>query len=255
MYIHYKTREEILNQLFQYFGPIQETDLTTVNIEESEWGVRPLMGCLLKIKPIHCSFGFSLSRTFIVNRDYNYRYVRSYNQHDEEFPEDDYFELLEFTEISEAKREYPYVASVGAAFSKPPFMITGNLTWYSQTDRKDDNATPSTFPTKEFFNGALGLEYHFLTRYTLRLGLFTDYANSETSTIQPTETREVIDMYGGGASVSYERENKFVTVGCIYSRGDGQAALGDFGFGEKQWEEATIDVKKSILILYLSMSM
>lgn len=257
LYIHYKTREVIINQLFRYLGVWEETDLTTLNIEESEWGLRPIIGGLWKIKPIHTSLGLTISRTFVLNRNYYYRYVKFYHEQDSEYPEDSHFEFMEITEISDSRREYPTIFSFGAAYQGFPYLtLTGDATWYSATKRRDSNITPSTFPTRSFINAAFGIEYNLINKWVFRLGVFTDLANNETSTIQPDESREVIDMYGLSFSISHKRDQtKFITIGCIYNRGSGEAALGDFGFGLHQREDATVPAKKSILRLYLSMSM
>ena len=177
-------------------------------------------------------------------------------KHDEDFPEDDFYELIPVEEDSAGKREYPYAVSIGAAYSfTPSFLFSVNMTYYTETKRKDDNKTPSTFSTKSFVNAAVGAEYSFSEKWILRAGVFTDYANTNMDGIAFDERRESIDMYGATASLTHKREKKMYTLGSAVSYGEGEASLGDIGFGEQRYTATTVDARKYSCRFFLSLSM
>lgn len=254
LYIHYREQEEILHQKFEFAGDVNQLELTTAITEETEWGVKPVLGFMYKSGDRKISFGATMSKVFVVKREYSYDYVESVMEYDED--DEGYFELVDFSEDSTSKREYPYVLSVGAAYQySPSLLISFNVTGYSETKRKDDNSRPSTFATKQFFNTSVGIEYSFLPQWTLRAGFYTDLANNDLDDVRFDERREAIDMYGGAASLTYEKEKKLYTLGLSFAHGEGRASLGDIGFGDYQGSEETVDARRFGVRLFLSLSM
>ncbi len=257
VYVHYKDKEEILQQKFEYdmFG---EYELTTVNTEETEWGVKPILGFMYRSKDQSISFGATISRIFVIKREYAYDYTWIYYEPygDEDCPEHYLYDPLNISEDSARKRDYPYVLSLGAAYAfSPTFLVSVNVTGYTETDRKDDNETPSTFATKQFFNTSIGIEYAFLPQWILRAGFYTDLANNDLDDVRFDEHREAIDMYGGSLSMTYEKDKKQYSLGLSLVHGEGSAALGDIGFGEHRNTEDTVDARKYGVRLFMSLSM
>lgn len=256
IYLHYKEKEEILHQKFEYDDIFYEFESTDVNIEETEWGIKPIIGIMVKPKGGNFSFGASLSRTFLLKREYSYEFTRLTYEHDDDYPEDDVYELIDVEDDSARKREYPYTFSIGAAYAfTPSFLLSVNITYYTETERQDDNDTPGTFSTKSFVNGAVGAEYTFSEKWILRAGVYTDYANTDMDGLAFDERRESIDMYGATASLTRKQEEKMFTLGTAFGYGEGEAALGDIGFGDQRSGTETVDARKYTCRVFLSLSM
>ena len=72
LYLHYKNQKEVQNQFFSSGGgSTYELLWENMRIEETEWGIRPILGLLWKPKDQKFSAGLSVSRTFVFSRDYS----------------------------------------------------------------------------------------------------------------------------------------------------------------------------------------
>jgi hypothetical protein len=253
LYVHYKTLRQDQNQIFSNGnGPSFEVLSENTRIDETEWGVRPILGLLWKPKDKKVSVGLSFSRVFTFSRDYSAQFFGTYQLVS---PSNTKTDALLFPEKSSDLREYPYVATLGIAYSfSPRWLLSWDLSYYTKTDRQDHNVLPSTFSTRSFFNTAIGTEFRYSDRWIFRAGFFTNLANNNIDDLQTNEKAESIDMYGGNLSVTFRQKAVSFTLGSSYSTGTGQARLGEFGFGSTRFESRTIDAQSSLWILFFSAS-
>lgn len=254
LYVHYKTLKTDQNQIFSnqtgpnYFEVLSEN----TRIEETEWGIRPILGLLWKPKDKNFSVGLSLSRVFPFSRDYSAQFLGTYQLVS---PSDTKTAALLDIDKASDLREYPYVATLGLAYTfSPRWLFSWDLSYYTKTDRQDHNDPPSTLSTRSFFNTALGGEYRYSERWIFRAGFFTNLSNNNLSD-QPVDQRvESIDLYGGTLSVSFKHQQSSFTLGTSYSTGTGQARLGEFGFGDTRFSNLPVDAQSSQWIIFFSAS-
>jgi len=252
--VHYKTTKSDQNQIFwnQTLPNNYEVLSENTRIDETEWGIRPILGLLWKPKDKKFSVGLSLSRVFTFSRDYSAQYLGTYQLVS---PSGTTPGALLTIEKSSDLREYPYVATLGLAYTfSPRWLVSWDLSYYTKTDRQDHNYLPSTFSTRSFFNTALGAEYRYSERWIFRGGFFTNLANNNLND-QPVNQRvESIDLYGGTLSVSFKHAQSSFTLGTSYSTGTGQARLGEFGFGDNRLSNLPVDAQSSQWIIFFSAS-
>jgi len=254
LYAHWKKKRDVLNQKFRYdySDGSYELNATNVNIDETEWGIKPILGMTWRPDG-KLSVGFSLSHVFVFKRDYKYEFIKVEYEGDE--LDENAFKSYDFSEESDTNREYPYVFRFGMAYTfSPAFLITGDVAFYTGTDRKDSNSTPSTFHTRSFMNTAIGAEYHLSDDWILRAGFFTNLANTDMENVRFDERREAIDMYGGSLGVTFKKDKYIISLGTTYSTGTGDARVGDFGFGDMLGSDEPVDAERKVWNILLSIA-
>lgn len=206
LYIHRRERDSTFNQYldlntggFQWLNTYYET---------AETGVKPVLG--LMWAPVDkVSIGVALSKVSLfssrtlsqttcqgVDCAFERRVVRS-----------------------DEKRELPYVLNFGAAyFPSSALLVSMDVSYYTETD---DN-----FQDKDaVLNVAFGTEYYFTSQWAMRLGFFTDHANTPEVAVGETNQPEHIDLYNGSFSVSRFAGNSTTTFGLAYGAGSGETQL------------------------------
>ena len=206
LYIHRRERDSTFNQYldlstgeFQWLNTYYET---------AETGIKPVLG--LMWAPVDkVSVGMALSKVSLfssrtlsqttcqgVDCPYERRVVRS-----------------------DEKRELPYVLNLGAAyFPSSALLVSMDVSYYTETD---DN-----FQDKDaVLNVALGAEYYFTNQWAMRLGFFSDHANTPEVASGQTNQPEHIDLYNGSFSLSRFAGNSTTTLGLAYGAGSGEAQL------------------------------
>jgi long-chain fatty acid transport protein len=253
LYVHYKTLRKDQNQIFSSGGGTSYEMLwENIRVEGTEWGLRPILGLLWKPKDKKVSIGLSLSRTILFSSDYSYQYVGSYQL---VTPTSATPGAAGIINKSNDLREYPYVATLGIAYLfSPRWLLSWDLAYYTQTNNKDSNGLPITFPTRSFFNTAIGAEFRYSEKWIFRGGFFTNLANNKLDSLPANQSAESIDMYGGNLSVSFKQKSVSFTLGTSYSTGTGQAKLGEFGFGENRFYSRNIDAQSSLWLIFFSAS-
>jgi long-chain fatty acid transport protein len=253
LYVHYKNQRMDQNQMFVTGGGTNyELLWENVRTEETEWGIRPILGLLWKPKDQKVSVGLSLSRTFLFSRDYTYQYQGTYQR---VTPSNSTPGAYATVEKSSDLKEYPYVVTLGTAYTfSPRWLLSWDLSYYTQTSRQDHNTIPSTFPTRSFFNTALGTEFRYSDRWIFRGGFFTNLANININDLPANQKGEAIDMVGGNVSVTFKQKAVYLTLGTSYSTGNGKARLGELGFGSNRFNSLNIDAQSSTWIVFFSAS-
>lgn len=253
LYLQYKNQKEFQNQTLSSGGGSTFSLLwENMRIEETEWGIRPILGILWKPKNQKVSVGLSVSRTFVFSRDYSYQYIGTYQS---VTPSNSQNEALGDIEKSNDFQEYPFVATLGIAYSfSPRWLLSWDLSYYTKTERQDQNDLPSTFGTRSFFNTALGGEFRYSEKWMVRAGFFTNLANNTIDELEVNQRAESIDMVGVNLSATFKQNSKSFTLGTSYSTGIGKARLGDFGFGENRFTSNPVDAQGSLWIIFFSAS-
>lgn len=251
LYVHYKKLRKDQNQIFASGGGSDyELLWENVRIEETEWGLRPIVGILWKPRNTTVSWGLTLSRTFLLSSEYSYQYVGTYQLTSPSGSRNSAYATAEKTSDL---REYPYVITLGMANSfSPRWLLSWDLSYYSPTSRQDRNDPPSTFSTRGFFNTALGAEFKYSDRWIFRGGVFSNLSNNSIDDLPINTRAESIDLYGGSLSVTHRVRTASFTLGTSYSTGSGKARLGEFGFGDSRFNGQNIDAQSSIWSVFFS---
>lgn len=111
----------------------------------------------------------------------------------------------------------PLEIGLGVAYFPTKFlMITSDLNYYSaDSDFKE-------FKTVDTINLSVGTEYFLSEKKALRLGFYTNNANTSKLSSTSTDQAPNVDMYGLTASMSLFSSGSALSFGTLYSRGAGK---------------------------------
>lgn len=206
LYVHRRERDSTFNQYLD----LNTGDFQWLNTyyETAETGIKPVFG--LMWAPVDkVSVGLSLSKVMLLSS-------RTLSQTICQGVDCPYERQVV---RSDEKRELPFVVSLGVAyFPSSALLVAMDTSYYTATD---DN-----FQDKEaVVNIALGTEYYFTDQWAMRLGLFTDHANTPDIMAGRTNQPEHVDLYTGTFSLSRFAGNSTTTLGLAYGAGSGEAQL------------------------------
>jgi len=74
-------------------------------------------------------------------------------------------------------------------------------------------------------NFSIGTEYYFTSSIALRMGAFTDFANTYAIDRDEANQSEHINVYGGSLSISYLHKGSSLTLGIVHKYGSGEAQV------------------------------
>jgi long-chain fatty acid transport protein len=134
----------------------------------------------------------------------------------------------------------PWVVSGGIAyFPSKSLLFSGDYSFYSA-----DNQS-SNFKAVSTYNVAVGAEWFVLESLALRIGIFTDNANTAKVSTQATNQAPHVDLLGSSAGITFVRSGSSFTLGVQYARGTGLGqAVGD--------TTATQPIEQSQLSLHIA---
>jgi len=235
LYLHYRKAQTIDNENTLYVddeGSVW-TDWYNDYWELHEYGVRPILGLLYAPKDGRFSLGLTLRRTVVL-------WSNSEQQTTEaSFSEDDSEEDFEFYK-TDARKRYPWTATLGAAFFPTHrLLLSTDLTYHTAVTDHEYN------DRRAVLDGAVGIEYYLTNTLAIRGGLFTNRANSYDPRSSRPDQDEQVDLYGSTLSLSYERRGRSISLGGSYSRGTGTTRVG-------QWKGLGIinDMSASALTIF-----
>lgn len=78
-----------------------------------------------------------------------------------------------------------------------------------------------TASTETVINGALGMEYYVTPNFPVRLGAFTNFANTKESS--PQAGGEHIDLYGGTLGIAWQTANSSISLTSMFQYGTGKS--------------------------------
>lgn len=240
LYAHYRKVQFIDNEytVFSDNEGYEWTDWYNDNWEETEWGIKPILGLMWLTNNQKISVGLTLSRTFILDSDlYGQRIAATFHEEGSQVQEF-------YTYAFNSKRKYPFAATLGVAyFPSYSLLFTCDLSYYAATN---DNVFGDRRPV---FNGAFGIEYYPKDSVALRTGLSTNMASTYDLEKGKPDQEEHVNMYGMTLSISYFSKGKSITLGTLYSYGKGETTLG-------QWKDSHIinDMSIEKLMFFISAS-
>ncbi len=240
LYGHFRTQERIFNQIFQLANDGQTTSINAGQGNEStieqppffignqytslrEFGIKPILG--ISYSPFEkISLGLSASQVFLISSTLDQQYTEAKN-----ICKSSGENLRERCSITEAtqfslsqqrftnKREFPWKINVGGAyFHSNRLMLTANAWVY-----KAINLT-----TRPLLNVAGGLEYYITGKLAIRMGTYTNFAN--TPKLKPNAKNvyiEHIDIVGVTLSFTHFTRSSAISVGTAGAYGRGQAQI------------------------------
>ncbi len=218
LYLHYRKTQTIDNEYTLYVdqeGSIW-SDWYNDYWELHEFGVRPILGLLYSPSDGRFSLGITAKHVFVLDSKSEEQITEATLSEDSSEESSEFFQ-------TQARKVYPFTATVGAAFfPSHRLLVSADITYHTAT------RDPEYGDRRAVLDGALGIEYHLTNTLALRGGLFTDRANSYDPTGSRLDQDEQVDLYGSTLSISYEHRGRSISLGGIYSRGTGTARIGQW---------------------------
>lgn len=111
----------------------------------------------------------------------------------------------------------PLEVGLGIAYFPSKYlMISSDINYYSSdSDFKE-------FKTVDTLNISVGTEYFFSDKKAIRLGFYTNNANTSKLNSTATDQAPNVDMYGLTASMSLFSSGSALSFGTLYSKGAGK---------------------------------
>jgi long-chain fatty acid transport protein len=217
LYAYYRDKEIINNQVLtfsegqHYWSNYYQT--------QQDWGVRPMLGIIWEPWE-KVSLGASVARIFVTSSDREQQTTLRDTVSSgtteiggEEIDFSDTDALFFSSGSSHDTEDFPYRTAVGLAyFVSPRLLFSADVVYQNAIDDKE-----------AVWNFALGTEYYPWESVALRGGLFSDHANTPELSGNRVNQKEHLDIYGASLSASLFHNQSSVTLGMVYSRGEGKA--------------------------------
>ncbi len=204
LYGYYRHQQLIFNQQIYY----QDTSSLWTNqyFEINESGLEPVLGMIWS--PMNrLSLGLSWRKVFI----------RSSNARTQATESSSADPVLDYPQIgvTSKARDFPQNLRAGAAyFASDKVLVAGDLSYYTETVSR-----------VSITNFALGTEYYPVKNWALRMGLYSNYANTPPLQDNRSNQLEHTDLLGLSLSGSHFTRNSTVSLGLNYSTGTGSAQV------------------------------
>ena len=229
LYIHHRKNQWILNQVFNFQEGDDRYLQQTTYYEIKEWGIKPLVGCMWSPERIKMSVGLTFSHTFIfdsIQRQQQSIYgsdnIETWIPEELRDPNDPHYCPYSMNVLSVSKKkEYPYIITLGAAyFPNHSLLFSGDIAYYTTIDGSVMHKR-----RRAVTNFSFGTEYYWKESLALRVGAFTDFANTYEIDRGKENQSEHINIYGGSMSISYFAKGSSLTLGMVYKYGSGEAQV------------------------------
>lgn len=227
LYGHIRKQELIFNQaIFGTYDSDPGPGVTLTNDSRwensysqlEEFGIRPIIGLLWSPKD-NVSLGLSISHVSVLSSTQKEQQICWYGQNPGQ-PSDAVCQssllIRTLSSESDARAKYPWKVRMGAAyFPTDSLLFSGDLIYHSSTS--DGKVS--------VLNIAFGTEYYLNSQWAIRVGVFSNNAN--TSKVKSTQVNQAehVDLLGGSFSVTRFSRNSALTLGFSYSKGSGKAQL------------------------------
>ena len=205
--------EEIWNQLqVMYAEDPQSYEISNQYITEDIYGVIGKLGIQWMPSDI-ISIGTCIGQGMILSHE---RHSQILNKR---FDDTEVSFKIESEKITDDKM--PLEARVGVAvFPSKLLLISADLIATTGTQYYQHEV-------ENTFNGALGAEYYITPSLPIRLGLFTNFANTPVIDKNKTDQEMHVDMYGASMSLSWQTKNSSISLSGFYQTGAGKAQVAD----------------------------
>lgn len=198
----------------------------------TEIGARPMLGIMWS--PVEkLSFGVSLSQVVLLSSERKTQ-ATCYTTDWDAIAVDEtnnvvglckYDQVSRATTTSNLKRAFPWQVDVGGAyFANSQLIVSGSMSVYQALYGL---STP-------LINYALGAEYYVTGQWAIRVGGYTNLANTPTIKAGFDGQPDHVDMFGGTFSVTNFTRNSSISVGVNVTAGTGQAQVVGDGQGSVQ---------------------
>ncbi len=222
LYGYNRTEEKIASQSFDF--PNTETNniyhWENVYSSVSEYGINPILGFM--ITPIEkVSLGLTLSKIVLLHSSTKTQQSCATSYLEETSTgavcQPNSFNRIELA--SNSKRKYPFTLNLGAAYFASKTLMVSSSVWIYEA--MNLNKSP-------LVNAAAGLEYYISSRFAIRMGGYTNFANTpKLAQNAVNEFNEHIDIVGGTMSLSHFTRTSSITFGAAGTYGRGQAQVVD----------------------------
>ena len=222
LYGYHRTQEKIVSQSFDFpdtdTGDIYHWESVYVSV--SEYGVNPILGFMLT--PIEkVSLGLTLSKTLLLHSSTKAQLSCATSFIDEATTgavcQPNSYNRIELANSD--KRKFPFTVNLGAAYFASKTLMFSSSIWIYEAIHS--NKSPMA-------NIAAGLEYYLDSRFAVRMGGYTNFANTPKLTENAiNEYNEHIDIFGGTISLTHFTRTSSITFGAASTYGKGQAQVVD----------------------------
>jgi len=217
LYLHYRRHKEILNVLTTFEDPTLAPYWANRYIEQSETGIRPILGLMWSPPEKPFSVGLTVARTFLFDAENRLQVTTDRGG-----------SITQVITESDEARALPIEARLGLAwFPTPSLLVSGDLAWYDRTDEVVDESVGLVVWGRRdsVVNGAIGLEYYPHPKFAVRTGAFTNFSATPEIGSGSAGADEHVDLYGVSLSFSLFTGSSSVTVGGTYGFGSGKAQI------------------------------
>ena len=234
MYGYYRSQERIINQTFEFpdetivvsADPLETKTVDYFHTEnlyvtKSEYGIKPILGIMYSPIP-KISLGATITKVFLLSSeaDAQSTKVTNYLCVDDTTNESvicDDASFIRASAYSTYRREMPWEINIGGTwFVSNRLLLTGSAWIYEAINGTD----------KPLVNAAGGLEYYLTGKWAIRMGGYTNMAN--TPKVQTNKSSlEHVNILGATLSVSHFTRTSSITLGATGNYGRGQAQVID----------------------------
>ncbi len=229
LYVHYRARETILNQLVQLSNG--QDEWTNQYYQTDETGLRPILGIMWSPAD-KVSLGLTVSTTYILSSTTEVQgTLKPATSGD----------VVRSVLKTNDERDMPTTIALGAAWFPSESLIYALDVTYNSSTSDNFQKRESTY------NVAAGVEYYPTSNWAVRGGVFTNLAATPKIDASQTGQQEHVDLYGVSASVSRFSAGTSLTAGLTYSQGSGDTQL-------FSGSTTVVPVDRSSFTLFLSAS-
>ena len=192
-------------------------------LQTEEYGIRPLLGLMwspvdklslgLAVSKIQLLYASSSQQVSCYSTDYDGMLL---DENDNPLGVCRPREISKSTVTSSVKRNFPWAANLGAAYFASDRLLLSGAAWIYQGMNGQSNPV---------VNYALGLEYYLTGRFALRLGAYSNQANTPPPRSGGINQAEHVNLRGASFSLTHFTRSSSITLGMAAARGRGQGQV------------------------------
>ncbi len=219
LYAYYRDREVVRNQLLQF----QQGQHYWLNYYETrqDWGVRPIMGIIWEPAE-QLAIGLTAAKTFVTSGKIKQQTTLRDSSADSPYVIDGISYDFSDTDVvyfnadtSHETNDLPWRLALGISyFASDRLLVSMDFSFNQAVEEKE--AT---------WNLAAGAEYYLTDSMALRLGLYSDRANTAEIENDGVNQPEHIDIYGATLGLAMFSQQANLAIGVGYGIGQGEAQI------------------------------
>lgn len=218
LYYHYRVYRRAQSQLLRYSDGTDES--TYLNTLKKEKGFMPKLGVMWTPKD-KWSMGATLAHTQVIASITD-------NQQNKKNKGASTFQFGQNADT--VKRKMPYELSIGTAYFPSPYVLYSfDVDYYLPTDGSQ----------VDVINFSMGSEYFLNETNAIRGGVYTNRSNSKQPSKNTVAPLEKIHYYGATVGYTMYSKSSAITLGTIYSTGEGDAQIYTGSSAIKKYESTS----------------